>query len=266
MSELPRNRTLGPQAFTLIELLVVIAIIAILASMLIPALGGAREKAQSAACMNNLRQISLSFQLYTDDSDNYMPAPWTSANDVVANPPYSHFWWAGTNDTDVQHSAPYYADTVINGGWSTVGAWDCPSYDGVAIHYDPSWNPVGPFPNQPEYGMSWYFCGEGCPNDNLQQQYNINPPRTSPWKQSLITYPSEGMLLADGGVASNYPFIYPWGSVTNMRHGTKNNAGFFDGHVEAREPDMFWPNVNPTNNWRVPLWRPTSAGVAGPQW
>jgi prepilin-type N-terminal cleavage/methylation domain-containing protein/prepilin-type processing-associated H-X9-DG protein len=61
------------QAFTLIELLVVIAIIAILAAMLLPALARAKESGKRIACLNNLRQLSLTTQMYVSDSQGFYP-------------------------------------------------------------------------------------------------------------------------------------------------------------------------------------------------
>ena len=76
------------QKFTLIELLVVVAIIGILAAMLMPTLGKARERARQISCANNLKQIGAAFNMYADDNDGQIPNSWTVTVEEYLAPDY----------------------------------------------------------------------------------------------------------------------------------------------------------------------------------
>ena len=69
----PVKRSKSWQGFTLIELLVVVAIIALLVAILVPSLNNARELAQSAVCLHNLKQVGLAFFQYAHNYDDYLP-------------------------------------------------------------------------------------------------------------------------------------------------------------------------------------------------
>ena len=116
--------------FTLIELLVVIAIIAILAALLLPALGQAKAKAQGVQCMNNNRQMMLAWKFYCDDNSEKVP----SAYGLQGNWwPVGDQSWSGNPITDGQNQANWDVEITVKKSplWPYCGnntaIWRCPA-------------------------------------------------------------------------------------------------------------------------------------------
>jgi prepilin-type N-terminal cleavage/methylation domain-containing protein len=131
MESIMQANRIRNEFFTLIELLVVIAIIAILASMLLPALGKARDRAKNIACTSNLKQMALGVTVYAGDYDGY--APYSRSLFIGSSTPYNFFnLWARWNWLSSSTTPTIYSlsNMIIETKYLPYQVFQCPAAPG----------------------------------------------------------------------------------------------------------------------------------------